>query len=64
MERMREVVRRNRDKSPDSIAELLVAEAGRMKEEDIRACREMDIQCVVAGPGHRGGRTGRIRCFN
>jgi methylthioribose-1-phosphate isomerase len=41
VERMREVVRRNRDKSPDGIAELLVAEAGRMKEEDIRACKEM-----------------------
>jgi methylthioribose-1-phosphate isomerase len=41
VERMREVLRRNRDKSPDSITELLVAEAGRMKEEDIRACREM-----------------------
>jgi methylthioribose-1-phosphate isomerase len=40
-EKMREVVRRNRDKSPDAISELLVAEARRMKEEDVRACREM-----------------------
>jgi methylthioribose-1-phosphate isomerase len=41
IERMREVVRRQAGTSPADLADLLVAEAERFKEEDLRACREM-----------------------
>jgi methylthioribose-1-phosphate isomerase len=41
IERQRDLVRRQRSKAPHEIAALLVAEAQRMKEEDIRACRDL-----------------------
>ncbi len=41
IERMRGLVGRNQGKAPHEIADLLVAEAQRMKEEDIRACRDL-----------------------
>jgi methylthioribose-1-phosphate isomerase len=41
VERMRGLVKSNRDTSPDDLAGLLVAEAARVKEEDIQACHAM-----------------------
>ncbi|MFQ5670581.1 MAG: S-methyl-5-thioribose-1-phosphate isomerase [Acidobacteriota bacterium] len=41
IERMRALVHQHHDTSPENIAMLLVAEAARMKAEDLRACRAM-----------------------
>ena len=41
IERLKRLVRDHQDSSPAVVAEMLVAETRRMKEEDLRACRQM-----------------------